>query len=111
MSYKIAVASLDGKFVNEHFGRAKEFHIVEVSESKYEYLETRKNMPAKQYDNRHDYAISEAIELIADCRFVLVSQIGPGAEKIVTAKGITPYVIPNFIDDALRQIISSNREE
>jgi predicted Fe-Mo cluster-binding NifX family protein len=109
MSYKIAITSLDGKFVNEHFGRAKEFHIVEVNENKYKYIETRKNVPSKSYDERHNYAMSEAIERISDCRFVLVSQIGPAMEKQLISKGIKPYVIPNFIDDALKQIISLNK--
>jgi predicted Fe-Mo cluster-binding NifX family protein len=111
MAYKIAIASLDGKFVNEHFGRAKEFFIVEVKEDQYQYIETRKNVPSKKYDARHDYAMSEAIELIADCKFVLVSQIGPSMEKNLKSKGIIPYVIPNFIDNALKQIISSNEEK
>ena len=30
MSYKVAVASNDGKFVNEHFGRAEKFMIYEI---------------------------------------------------------------------------------
>lgn len=110
MSYKIAVASLDGKFVNEHFGRAKEFFIIEVKDNKYKYVEIRKNVPSKSYEDRHDYAMSEAIERIADCRFVLVSQIGSNMERKLKSKGIIPYVIPNFIDDALKEIIALNKE-
>ena len=30
MSYKLAIATSDGKFVNQHFGRANQFLIVEL---------------------------------------------------------------------------------
>ena len=35
MSYKVAFASTDGKVVNEHFGRARQFHIVEIDDKDY----------------------------------------------------------------------------
>ena len=44
MAYRIAVASTDGIVVNQHFGHAERFHIVELDAEteKYEYTETRK---------------------------------------------------------------------
>lgn len=41
MSYKIAVASSDGKQVDESFGAAKRFIIYEVADGKYNFLEER----------------------------------------------------------------------
>lgn len=45
MSYKIAIATSDGKFVNQHFGRANQFLIVELKgDGSYEVLEPQKPM-------------------------------------------------------------------
>ena len=41
MSYKIALASSDGKQIDESFGSAKSFMIYEVVDGKYNFLEER----------------------------------------------------------------------
>ena len=46
MAYKIAFASSDGKVVNQHFGRTKQFLIVEIDGKDYKYIETRVNEPS-----------------------------------------------------------------
>ena len=38
---RVAIATTDGKVINEHFGRAKAFYIVDLSENGYSYVETR----------------------------------------------------------------------
>ena len=46
MAYKVAVTSSDGKFINQHFGRAQQFLIFEIDdEGDYKFLELRKNDP------------------------------------------------------------------
>lgn len=37
MAYKVAFASSDGKVVNQHFGRTKQFLIVEIDNKDYKY--------------------------------------------------------------------------
>lgn len=49
--------------------------------------------------------MSRTVELLADCREVLVSQIGPGAVLALASKGIKPRVLPDFIDDALKNLL------
>jgi nitrogen fixation protein NifX len=47
MSHKVAIASSDGKFVNQYFGRVNQFLIVELKDDgNYEFLELRKNVPS-----------------------------------------------------------------
>ena len=111
MSYKIAIASSDGKFVNQHFGHAQQFLIVELEEDgSYKFLETRKNKPACGVEG-HDSSIFDSIDLIADCDGVLVSQIGPGASDLLVEAGVQPIIIPMLIDDALKKIYEMIQEE
>ena len=43
MSFKVAVASSDGKYVNQHFGMAQQFLIFEIDdEGNYKFLEPQK---------------------------------------------------------------------
>jgi len=110
MSYKIAIASSDGKFVNQHFGRAQQFLIVELKDDgSYEYLETRQNKPACAIDS-HDSLLEDAVNLISDCDGVLVSDIGRGAADMLISHGIQPVIIPILIDDAIKKVYSLIQE-
>lgn len=86
MSYKIAFASSDGKVVNQHFGRTKQFLIVEVDDKEYKYVETRFNEPSCQEFQHTEDALSKSIELISDCKAVFVARIGQGALAEVESK-------------------------
>lgn len=107
MSYKIAFASSDGKVVNQHFGRAKHFLIVEIDDKDYKYLETRVNEPACQDFQHTQDAMDKSIELISDCKAVFVARIGQGALAQVEAKGIKGIEAPYFIEDVLDKILNS----
>lgn len=107
MSYKVAFASSDGKVVNQHFGRAKHFLIVEVEDKDYKYIETRVNEPACQDFQHTQDALEKSLELISDCKAIFVLQIGKGALSIVEAKGIKCIEAPYFIEDILEKILNS----
>lgn len=51
MSYKIAVASSDGKQINETFGQAESFTIYEVKDDKYNKIEERVFRGEKEQEN------------------------------------------------------------
>ena len=104
MSYRVAVASTDGKYVNEHFGRAKQFLIFELNDQGYQFIELRRNQPACNVEQPDEARHLSTVELLADCKAVLVSRIGPGAEQYLLQHGIKALIIPDFIDEALKQI-------
>jgi len=105
MSYRVAVASSDGKYVNEHFGRAKQFLIFNVIENQCEFYELRKNDPPCSGMGHNEDQMARTVELLADCKAVLVSQIGLGAVQALSLKGIKPHVMPDFIEDALKNFL------
>lgn len=110
MSYKVAVASSDGKFVNQHFGMAQQFLIFEIDdEGEYKFIELRENVPACDVEGHTEDAMSRSIHLISDCKAVIASQIGPGAIDILLKNNIEPYIAPTFIDEALKQLAAMNK--
>lgn len=107
MSYKIAFASSDGKVVNQHFGRTKQFLIVEIDGKDHKYIETRVNDPSCTEFQHTEEAMSKSIKLISDCRGVFVARIGQGALAQVEAKGIKGIEAPYFIEDILKKMLNS----
>ena len=105
MSYKIAVASSDGKVVNQHFGKATQFLIFEMEKNTYRFLELLKTIPFCNSSEHDEDKLASAVDALAGCRAVCVSQIGSGAAEALRNKGIEPLDIHNFIEDALKKIL------
>ncbi|MDS0525718.1 dinitrogenase iron-molybdenum cofactor biosynthesis protein [Clostridium sp. SHJSY1] len=107
MSYKVAFASSDGKVVNQHFGKTKQFLIVEINDDGYKYVETRVNEPSCQEFEHTEEALNKSIKLISDCKVVFISRIGSGALAKVESNGISGIEAPYFIEDIIEKILDS----
>ena len=102
---RIAVASSDGKFFNQHFGHSKLFLIFELNDKgKFEFLEIRENIPSCNGGDHIVSALDATLNLIKDTDIVLVSQIGPGASEYLISNGIKPFITPSYIDEALKKL-------
>jgi predicted Fe-Mo cluster-binding NifX family protein len=106
---KVAVASSDGKMVNQHFGHAKQFLIFELSQESFDFLELRDNVPTCNQGRHESAALDRATELIGDCKYVIASQIGQGAAKALLDRGIRAHVDADFIESALAKLLSSGK--
>jgi predicted Fe-Mo cluster-binding NifX family protein len=105
MVLRVAVASTDGKFINQHFGHAPQFLIFDINDDgSYEFLELRENAPSCTGGNHASGALKGTLDIIKDSQVVLVSQIGPGASQFLLSHGIQPFMIPTFIDEALNKL-------
>jgi nitrogen fixation protein NifX len=105
MSIKIAVASSDGKYINQHFGMASQFLIFELNDDgTHKFLELRENKPACSTEGHSELSMEESVKLISDCQAVLAGQIGPEAIDILLKNNIDPYIAPTFIEDALKEL-------
>ena len=99
---KVAVASSDGVWINEHFGHAESFLVYEVQESgEFELLERRITIPDGEVSEDHGRA-SRSAELLADVNAVLVKQIGKHASALLEGKGIHVYSLNLSIFKALQ---------
>lgn len=104
---RAALASTDGKFINEHFGRATAFHIVDLTDSDYVFVESREISPCC-HDHQHDENdFDKAAALLADCDGVFVSKIGPTAAAYLLSKGVRVFEAPGMIEDVMQKVLSS----
>ncbi len=95
---KIAVASNDGNSVDEHFGRARAFHIYEVEDDGTSRLvEQREIKPGAEGAHGSD----AAVEQLSDVNAVLAAQIGPNAQGALTRRGIRSFALKGPVDRAL----------
>jgi predicted Fe-Mo cluster-binding NifX family protein len=102
---RVAVASADGKFVHQHFGRATHFQIFELTGTLLRFVETRLATPACGGPDGHNQAQLERMtDLVSDCDVVLVAQIGAGAEAQLAQRGVRVFAVQDFIPDALQAL-------
>lgn len=106
MDFKVAVASLDGVWINQHFGRNREFLIYRIEENgEYELVEKREITSPCELGQHQEEALVHAARELQDCSIVLVAKIGPGADKILAAHGIKAFEIYDKIDRAIEKLI------
>lgn len=101
---KVAVASTDGKVVNDHFGRAKAFYIFELEKDRITYIEKRETAPScPTYTGGEGVpeGSQDAVDTVADCAAVVVAQIGAGAIRRLEKRNITALVLPLVLEEAL----------
>ncbi|MDR2197794.1 MAG: hypothetical protein LBO07_07540 [Coriobacteriales bacterium] len=113
MSHRVAITTRDGKVVQEHFGHARHFHIVDIGEGEPVYVETREIEPRCQggpageapQEQPHDASrFAAAVELLSDCEAVVTAQIGEGAAAYVLAHGLRIFEGRGFVDDILGEV-------
>jgi len=108
MPIRVAISSADGKVVHQHFGRTTQFVICEIEQGEARFVEVRPNHPACGGEEGHDEdRMGRTVDLVSDCRAVLCAQIGGGAVARLAERGIQAFVIPDFIESALRRLIAS----
>lgn len=105
MSYRIAVASTDGKVINVHFGRADKFLVFEVEDSTFKFIELRSSNPPCSDFQHEQSAMDAAVGIFSDCEAVFALRIGPGAARALILKGIRPFEAGCFIEDAIKKYI------
>lgn len=105
MSIKVAIASTDGKYINQHFGKADKFLIFQINgPDEYEFVELRKTSPSCGKFHEDCQNSIDPVTLLSDCKAVIVSQIGEGASQKLIDHGIIPFANPCFIEEALSHL-------
>lgn len=103
--WRIAVASLDGKVINEHFGRAKEFYIVDINrDGTYAFIEKRAIDPLCHSGEHAEAALEATVNALHDCVAVLVSRIGVAAKRTLELNKIAVFEQPDYIESALSKL-------
>jgi nitrogen fixation protein NifX len=105
MAHRIALASTNGKAVDQHFRQADRFEIVDLEEDRYIFVETRR----RQIGNTpgHDTgAFDDIVRLLQDCEGVFVSQIGVGAARYLHTVGLRVFEAPYPVEGVLEKVLA-----
>jgi predicted Fe-Mo cluster-binding NifX family protein len=116
MPWRVAIASIDGILITEHFGRSRFFYVVDVArDGSAVPVERREVDPACNTGGHTDPGMDAVIATLKDCAAVLVAQIGPGAQQKLQRAGISAIEGPAKADEAYKKLaeyfIRSNRPE
>jgi predicted Fe-Mo cluster-binding NifX family protein len=108
MGIKVAIASTDGKVVNEHFGRATKFHVFELNPNGFKFLETRPVERCCNGGEHEDSAFEKVAHTLNDCKAIFVAKIGLGASNYMESKGFIIFESPYVIEDVLNKVLQDN---
>lgn len=107
MKYRVGIASSDGLVVNQHFGRATQFLIVDIDEeNKMHFVEKRIVPPVCDGGDHNDHKLIMNIEKFVDCHYLLVSRIGRPAEDELNKYYITVFEIPGLIEESIEKMLN-----
>jgi nitrogen fixation protein NifB len=106
---KVAIATGDGIGVTEHFGYATQFQIWDFAGAAPRLLETRRNIPGCGADRSAEQRdpLDVSVELIADCRAVVVARIGECGVNRLSALGILAFETDDAVETAVRELAES----
>lgn len=102
-----AVASKDGKTVDQHFGHAERFLIYRVEDEKVEYLEERPVEKYCSFDPDHPmrtHLLMATADALKGCRAVVCSMMGEAPKNELARLGVEPYVVEGEIEQVLRDL-------
>ena len=99
---KVAFATTDGLLVDEHFGRAGRFAILDFTAAGYTQLpdlvfaEGRDTVVegSRGMGDIHDNAVEQKVERLRDCRLVYLTAIGGPSAARMARLGIMPVKVP-----------------
>ena len=98
----IAVASMEGIFVNQHLGEADELWIYTSENGRIELLEKRKTPSSGGGSERWN----DMADMLHDCRAVLVSGSGQSPVRVLESRGIQVVTMEGFAEEAMNSIFS-----
>ena len=103
----IAVASKDGREINQHFGHAERFLIFDLNGTDIKLVDEKKVERYCSYDEAHPLrghvlrAISDALQ---GCRAIVCSQVGEAPQEEMSRLGYPVYALHGDIRSALLEL-------
>jgi nitrogen fixation protein NifB len=97
----VAVASMEGLFVNRHLGEAAQVWIFGMEDGKVKLVEQRPTPEPGAGEGRWE----KLAEILADCAALQVSGCGPTPKKILERRGIPVMAIEGLITETVRPVL------
>lgn len=103
----IAVASKDGKEINQHFGHAERFLIYEVEQNAVKLVDEKKVDRYCSFDPEHPlrgHILKGIADALRGCRAVATAQIGEHPRGELENLGIEPFTVSGPIKPTLLEL-------
>ena len=103
----IAVASKDGKEINQHFGHAERFLIYEVEGGNVVLVDEKKVERCCSYKPEHPlrgYLLKDIVASLAGCSAVVTAQMGEHPRSELEQLGVEPFVTSGPIRSTLMEL-------
>ncbi len=103
----IAVASKDGREINQHFGHAERFFVYEVQGNEVRLVDEKKVERYCSYDADHPlraHILETIANALAACRAVICAQSGQAPQMEMERLGIDAYVAEGPIKATLVEL-------
>ena len=103
----IAVASKDGKEINQHFGHVERFLIFEVEDDVVRLVEERKVERYCRFDPEspmRSHTLKDTAVALKGCRAVVCSMIGEAPKIELEKIGVEPFAVEGKITATLRDL-------
>jgi predicted Fe-Mo cluster-binding NifX family protein len=103
----IAVASKDGRDINQHFGHAERFLIYEVEETEPRLVDEKKVERYCTYDADHPmraHVLKAIADALAGCRAIVCAQIGQAPQMEMERLGLDTFVADGPIKPTLSEL-------
>ncbi|NJD91404.1 MAG: dinitrogenase iron-molybdenum cofactor biosynthesis protein [Geobacter sp.] len=100
----IAVATKDGKEINQHFGHAERFLIYDVSDAAVKLVDEKKVERYCTYDEAHPlrgHVLRGMATALEGCSAIACSQVGPAPQEEMARLGFPVYALQGEIKPAL----------
>jgi len=119
MSYRVAVTTSDGENIDQHFGMAASFLIIEINEEEGVWKEMGRRFVLDETDqnddNMSDFSsqncsghfephLNRVVELLKDCSYLLTERIGRKPYKVLQQNGINSLESPRKLSLAVEQL-------
>lgn len=103
---RIALASSDGKVINQHFGHATSFHVFDIVDNTARFVESRDVNQCCNGGSHKISAFEKVAQTLSDCRGIIVAKIGEGASAFLESRGFEVFEAPYLISAVLEKVIS-----
>lgn len=105
MKIRAGFASIDGAFVDQHFGSARYWQIYDIDDEA-RFVETRKT--AAKCAGHCEGGFDHIIKVLDDCDALFVSRIGESAAAVMLSLGKRVFEADGEVEDILAQIIEND---
>ena len=104
---RIAVASRDGREIDQHFGHAERFLIYEVRGTDVRQVGEKKIKRYCSYDQDHPlrgHILRAIADSLSGCRAIVCAQIGPAPQMEMERLGFETFVADGPIEPTLVEL-------